>query len=873
MSSSELVFERPWLLLLLIPAILLIVLPFLFLPKKQKSTFRKIAPLVLHILIATILVLLIAGMQIRTSTTDAASILLIDLSDSASGFRDLIELDAEEVFESMQGKMPVGVMAFADDQVYSVNIGSNGKFALGEVKSDATNIEAALKKAADALPDDKAGRIVLFGDGRQTDGDALKEAKILANEGIRIDTVYFDSGKQTKKEVQITSLSAPQKLFFGEKLELTVVIDSTDAGSVGMVITDGLIPVHNETLKIEEGNNSFVFELSPEEQGVHTYTVTITSDNDSLKENNARSLCVEVGGRANILLLSGALSRGTFVYTTLSKEYNVKRSVAHAAPKSIIELCKYDQVVLVDVNADDLPEDFADMLESYVSIYGRSVVMIGGGDTFSLGNMQGSKYEELMPVSLEYQKSETDKAVALALVIDCSRSMSMNGSNNLSLAKQGAIKCMEALSDADSVAVVSFNGKPKLEHELVKATYENKTELKRVISAIASDAGTQYTAALTTAFAELVDCDAPLKHVIFLSDGQPFDEGYIEAAMEMSEAGITISTIGLDFYSDALPEIAKVANGRYYSVGSATDLPDIMLSEARLVATSSLVTGVFNVSIPEKTPVSEEIAEGDLPSLTGYIGSTPREDATLAMTVGENDPLVAYRDFGKGQVLAFMSDLSGEWTDGWYTNQKCAQLIKQMSATVLTPNSSSSALALTAEQKGKTAVVTLETDLSIADKAVTLTCAYQKKSEDHILYTVGRGLYQAEIPTDTVGVYEFTAKLYDDVGRIVDFATLAHAVSYSDEYDLFAASGRQLLEDVSAAAGGECVTYGTTEKDLVNAEERSVSFIKELFVPFAIAAFVLYLVDVAIRRVRLKDLKIFLETIFSKRSKKNKVDE
>ena len=865
MSSSELVFERPWLLFLLIPALALIVLPFLFLPKKQKSTFRKIAPLVLHLLIATLLVLLIAGMQIKTTTSESASILLIDLSDSASGFRDLIELDAEEVFDTMKGEIPVGVMAFAEDQVVSVEVGKNGKFALGEVKSDATNIEAALYSAVEALPDDKAGRIVLFGDGKQTDGDAMQAARILSNDGICVDTVYFDSSKQTKTELQLTSLSAPSKLFFGETLKMTAVIDSTDAGSAAIVITDGLVPVYNETLEIAEGSNSFVIELQPEEQGVHTYTATVTGKNDTLKENNARSTCVEVGGRANILLLSGSLSRGTFVYTTLSKEYNVKRSVAHAAPKSIIELCKYDQVVLLDVNADDLPEGFDEMLDSYVSTYGKSVVMIGGGDTFSLGNMQGSLYEELMPVSLDYQKSETDQAVALALVIDCSRSMSMNGSNNLSLAKQGAIKCMEALCDSDSVAIVSFNGKPRLEHELVKATYENKTELKRVISSISSDAGTQYTAALSMAFNELVNADAPLKHVIFLSDGQPFDEGYIECAKEMSEAGITVSTIGLDFYSDALPEIARVANGRYYSVDSATDLPDIMLSEARLVAAGSLVTGVFSITIPEKTPVTDDIAEGDLPTLSGYIGSTLREDATLAMTIGENDPLLAYHDYGKGQVLAFMSDLSGDWSEGWYTNQKCAQLILQMIGAVLTPDSSSSALSLSAEQHGKTAVVTLETDLSIADNAVILTCDYGKNSVNHILYTVGRGLYQADVPTDKTGVYTFTAKLYDDKGLIVDFTTLSHAVSYSSEYDLFAQSGRQLMEDISAATGGEFILYGTTEKDLLNAEERSVSYIKELFVPFAIVALVLYLIDVAIRRIRLKDLKIFFETVFPKR--------
>ena len=66
MNSFKLTFESPWALLLLIPALALVLLPWLFLPKERRAGFRKTAPLVLHGIAAVLLVLILLGAGLST---------------------------------------------------------------------------------------------------------------------------------------------------------------------------------------------------------------------------------------------------------------------------------------------------------------------------------------------------------------------------------------------------------------------------------------------------------------------------------------------------------------------------------------------------------------------------------------------------------------------------------------------------------------------------------------------------------------------------------------------------------------------------------------------------------------------------------------
>ena len=169
MSNIELRFERPWLFLLLIPAVLLILLPYLRMPKRRRKTPKRIVPVVLHCIMAALLITLLTGFTIVRSTDNQAVVILVDHSDSTASVRTAIDERAAQLQKQLRKTAAVKTVVFGGDQAENLN-------ADLEI-SDATDLSAALDYAATLLPDDKVGRIVVVSDGKQTDGDGAATAQ------------------------------------------------------------------------------------------------------------------------------------------------------------------------------------------------------------------------------------------------------------------------------------------------------------------------------------------------------------------------------------------------------------------------------------------------------------------------------------------------------------------------------------------------------------------------------------------------------------------------------------------------------------------------------------------------------------------------
>ena len=97
MSNTELFFDRPWLLLLIIPALLLLVLPWLRIPKARRRSTRHIAVLALRSLATALLVLVLARTAITRTSSSQAVILVVDLSESTASVQDAMAQNAQEL--------------------------------------------------------------------------------------------------------------------------------------------------------------------------------------------------------------------------------------------------------------------------------------------------------------------------------------------------------------------------------------------------------------------------------------------------------------------------------------------------------------------------------------------------------------------------------------------------------------------------------------------------------------------------------------------------------------------------------------------------------------------------------------------------------
>ena len=123
MFNFEICFERPWWLLLLIPAALLTFIPYFRIKKRYRRTSNRILSVVLHSLVMVLCVALLSGFYVRyyVPNEENEMILLVDVSDTGAGTTEKRDTFVETVIEECAYvNIRVGVVTFGFDQVYAV---------------------------------------------------------------------------------------------------------------------------------------------------------------------------------------------------------------------------------------------------------------------------------------------------------------------------------------------------------------------------------------------------------------------------------------------------------------------------------------------------------------------------------------------------------------------------------------------------------------------------------------------------------------------------------------------------------------------------------------------------------------------------------
>ena len=855
MSNIEIVFTNPWYLLLAIPSLLIILLPFLRLPPQRRNSFRKITPVVLHTVVVTLLVLVLSGFTVVKHSYDKAVMLVMDLSESTKTVQEDIETHAAQLLALVEEKTPVGVVVFGQNQIYTVEFQEERILTTAKVEGAATDIGEALDYAASLLPYGKAGHLILLSDGKQTNGDVNETALQLAAQGIRIDAVYFDTTQLDTPEVQLTSLQAPEGAYVGDTMTFTADIESNTEGQVTLSLYNGSKLAQRQQYTVTTGSNLVELTCEAASAGVQEYQLVINPKEDTLKENNECYAYVKITGEPSVLVIADTLSNAKKLASVLDAECSVDSSSVWDAPDTIVELCKYDQVILSNADVSLLPQGYEQLLNDYVNIYGRSLFAVGGEKTFLYGGMSGTKYEEMLPVDLTFKEDGDGDSVALMLVLDCSGSMVMGNRGFLTLTKQGAVRCVDSMTSNDYVGLITFHDVAHVQSPLVRATNNNKESLTRLISGLTTGGGTRYSDALRLAYAGLRSSNAKKKHIIFLSDGEPDwrDKNYMAAVKDAAADGITVSTIGVGFSYAPLQNMALEGNGRCYFVTDAEQLPHIMLSETNQVAVESLVTGNFVPRVARKSTITEVVGNTKLPSLYGYLGTTLKNGANLFLSTEKGHPIYAQWTYGKGMVGCFTSDLNGNWSADWLNDPTACALIRSMVNSTIDQKRYTSSLSAQITPVGENTQVTVTT-ADTAESKLTVSVELGGNSNSYDLAATEPGIYTATIPTAKAGVYEVLVTQTDMGGAVLDYLSTNLAVSYPGEYNVYDTRGQELLTIACGNAGGQ---LHTDMKALANIPVGSVRDYFNPMIVMAIIASILMLADIAIRKLRWKDIRNF----------------
>ena len=102
------------------------------------------------------------------NSDEQAVVLLVDLSSSTKNVRDQIIDRTNDLLTLIDKKVPVGIVAFSGECLYSLTFEESKRtFEPELIKDNATNLEEALVYAESIAPKDKATRFIVLSDGKE----------------------------------------------------------------------------------------------------------------------------------------------------------------------------------------------------------------------------------------------------------------------------------------------------------------------------------------------------------------------------------------------------------------------------------------------------------------------------------------------------------------------------------------------------------------------------------------------------------------------------------------------------------------------------------------------------------------------------------
>jgi Mg-chelatase subunit ChlD len=529
-----------------------------------------------------------------------------------------------------------------------------------------TDIQAALQAALAQMGEDRQGKILLLSDGNENRGETARVIPLLRSQGAQVWTLPV-SLSRGRNEIYLSDLTLPRRVDSAEGFEIKAKIESLrDAPGRVKLLRDGLLAREQE-IQLKTGANQVNFRESLKERGSHTYELLVEARDDTLAENNLLQGVVEVQGPPRVLLLSAQKEGQRFLSRVLQVQgYAVVESGPEANPLTLPELSSFDLVVLDNVPAFQLSYAKMENIEKYVRDLGGGLLVIGGSQSYGAGGYYRTPLERILPVDMRPPARLDLPHVALLFVLDKSGSMGAGpeGSTKLDLAKAAAIAAADVMNPTDQVGILSFDA--AWDWTLPFRPVGKGEWISEGLASLQSDGGTDLYKAMIEAYRGIATKQAAIKHVIVLSDGLTDKADFHGLVQRMARDGITVSTVSVGNDADVqlMADIAKDGKGRGYVALDPRTIPQIFTTETLLISRDLLVEKLVTPSIVASVGPLKGIAQGNLPSLRGYVLTYPKPRAELLMKA-DTDPLLVSWRYGLGRVMAFTSDLSGRWGKEW----------------------------------------------------------------------------------------------------------------------------------------------------------------------------------------------------------------
>ncbi len=941
MSDFKIEFSlSPYVLLLIVPALAFLLFFYFRMGKRFRKLAKRRLSLALHIIILVCCIVALSGINFswQQDETQNELVVLVDGSYSENSSRDRADEFVRQILEASSGRSKFAVVKFGYNQVLAVKMGNHRAsssfedyLSAEEPDTTATDIRSALSYVWDPvtkrsggdtgqaiISDPQTARILLVSDGLQTDRDAMSVAKLISLDGVQIDSTFFPANYG--QDAWIVEAKYPDRIFdIGENFEFELTVHSSYAGTFDLSFSDnGEVAYQRKELPLKAGLQTVKIPHAFSEAGHHELKFGITSNGDTTIENNVFYTSYDLERYNSILVVEKFEGESKTLVDLIQKRsdaayLSVKVINVADAPQTIEELSGYDEAILVNIAHKDMPGKFEEVLYEYVNQRGGGLFTVGGFErdasgkvrttedkegnvkpmahAYSQADMQGTTYQELLPVRIE----EYSPPTALAIIIDRSASMEQYQETPFEMALNGALAAVNAMSPRDFVGVMTMNNSYHVELDLTPMT--QKSKIIDAVYRVADEVGgsNSETASIEHACRALAAMrSVEKKHVLLLTDGRPGDSPreYQEVMRRYHEQfGITISVVSVvDPIIEELEVLAEIGEGgaHYIPYDIENQLP-VQLKRDLGYAQSfeGAVPMEYHPTLSTHTPIVDRITQAQLDEITmqGFFVSRVKNSTVQVSLMAEYVPLYAQWTFGAGKVGSLMVDLDGYFSEELTSNETAGIPILNNIVSSLMPVINIREHSLGVEfildnYRTQASVEGYNYESEPDKKLVAFVKSPAGTISKFDLSEISLGGNRFTFENFEPGIHEVTVlkvpRSFDispdkieDVGDVPERYVLAmihayRAFSYSEEYDSSRDSfqeGKTLLINISSRTDLE------GEEKLVDSAEDFASLLVTLrksFDPRYLLigiAFALFLIEIAVRKFRLPDLKNFLRKI------------
>lgn len=552
--------------------------------------------------------------------------------------------------------------------------------------------------------------------------------------------------------------------------------------------------------------------------GYHTITAKLyVEGEDYFEQNNEFYKSVKSIPRPKLLYVS---EKSSPLKDALSRVYDV--TYESSVPDG---LGGYHAVIIDDMDANELKQ-YVEKLSEYVSD-GNGLIVVGGENSYNRGFYKDSLFETILPVKVGVAKRQPGEELNIILVIDISESSGLEfgaagSSSRIDVEKALAIKILNDISIENNVGVIAFN---QVSHLIAPLNRKSLSmNLTGKVASLIANGGTNVNAGLSRAGFMLEGAKGS-RNIIVVSDGHTqYPEDALSTARVLSKDGIKIFSVGIgrETNRDFMRKLADDGNGIYFEPAES-DYLKILFGDAP--PQEKVTEGPISLILVDRNHFVTSGIELKEAEISGFNFVVPKPTARNLVSTTEGNAILTVWRFGLGRVVSLSTDDGNKWAGKLLSKDNSLLITRAINWAIGNPKRKESYdVSIKDATLGKTTVINV-----VADKMPSF--------EDLKFSKVGVNNYQAVYMPDKIGYKNILGAMA--------------ATSYNDEYKYLGINPE--LRDIVTVTGGAVFNPDDIDnmiKILREQSKRTKIKIKTYRWPFILAALIIFLAEIGIRRLK-----------------------